>query len=58
MIASVEDSLGVPSPQVMARDGSEGSGLDQETCRLADGESLWLVLYTYLSWLITSVVFP
>ena len=40
MIASVEDSLGVPSPEELAQEGTEGHGLDQETCRLADGKCL------------------
>ena len=40
VIASVEDSLGVPSPEELALKETEGSGMDQETCRLADGECL------------------
>ena len=38
MIASVEDSLGVPSPEELAtEEGTEGLSIDQETCRLAEG---------------------
>ena len=37
-IASVEDTLGVPSPQQLAEQGAEGSQLDSEVCRLAEGE--------------------
>ena len=40
MIASVEDSLGVPSPEEMALKEAEGGGMDKETCRLADGEGV------------------
>ncbi len=39
VIASVEDSLGVLSPEDLAAlKETEGGGMDQETCRLADGE--------------------
>lgn len=38
VIASVEDTLGVPSPQELAQEGTEEDRLDQEVCRLADGE--------------------
>ena len=35
VIASVEDSLGVPSPEEIAQQDTQ---VDQETCRLAEGE--------------------
>ena len=38
MIASVEDTLGLPSPQELAQEEEEGGQADEETSRLAEGE--------------------
>jgi len=38
VIASVEDTLGLPSPQELAQEKGEGGQVDEETSRLAEGE--------------------
>ena len=37
MIASVEDTLGLPSPEELAQGEEEDREVDEETKRLADG---------------------